>query len=189
MSALPSAANANVSSAKLREEFDQAFARQRVREVEHGEDVLAVRLGRDAYALRISEVASVHVGARVVSVPTDLGSLRGIAAFRSNVVAVYDLGSLLGARAAGDPHGPPPAIVLVRARSTVALAVTSVRGYARIDRGRLPVSLAARQHPAHVVGVLQLGDTPTMLVDLSSVLETLFATIDQIATKGSRKDP
>lgn len=190
MSAGPSNANRPVA-ARLRQQFDQAFARERAPEVEHGEDVLVVRLGRDSYALRMSEVASVHLGVRVVSVPSDIPSLLGVAVFRSNLVAVYDLGALLGAPAASDDRaGPEPPVILVRRPSTVALAVTSVQRYARADRGRWPVSPAAGRHHAHVLGVLQVGDAPTLLIDLSSVLETLLAAIGSAApTKSSRKDP
>ena len=83
---------------ELRQSFDRAFSEPLVEDdAEATIELLAIRIGRDPFALRLSEIAALEADRTVTSVPSDHPELLGIAGVRGGVVAVFDLGALLGA--------------------------------------------------------------------------------------------
>jgi chemotaxis signal transduction protein len=84
---------------ELRHSFDRAFAEpQREERAEATLDLLAIRIGRDPYALRLSQIAVLEADRTITGVPGEHPELLGIAGVRGGVVAVFDLAGLLGAQ-------------------------------------------------------------------------------------------
>jgi purine-binding chemotaxis protein CheW len=84
-------------AADFRNAFDKAFALPRnTGNVSTGEDFLTIRIGGDAYALRLREVAGLVKGRRVVACPSLVPEFQGIAGVRGTFVSVYSLPALLG---------------------------------------------------------------------------------------------
>jgi chemotaxis signal transduction protein len=82
---------------ELRQSFDRAFTEPFVEDaVETSIELLAIRVGRDPFALRMSEIAALEADRTITSVPSEHPELLGIAGVRGSVVAVFDLGALLG---------------------------------------------------------------------------------------------
>ena len=66
------------SAAVLRRLFDDSFAAAATVESARLEGLLAIRLGSDPYALRLSEIAGLHAGVKIVPVPSANAQLLGI---------------------------------------------------------------------------------------------------------------
>lgn len=112
----------------MRRSFDESFALPTSTRVDSVEDLLAVRVSGDAYALRLSEIAGLHVDLRIAPLPGAAAHLLGIAAIRGVMAPVYDLAGLLGY---------PPAVssrwvALVRTPHLVGLALEYFEAHLRI---------------------------------------------------------
>ena len=83
-------------AAALRLTFDRSFAEPLRLASETVEDLLAIRIGTQAYALRLAEVAGLFADRKVTPVPGGDAALIGIAGFRGAIVPVYGLHTLLG---------------------------------------------------------------------------------------------
>jgi hypothetical protein len=84
------------TAAALRREFDQSFAQPPATELARVENFLAVRIGGDAYAMRVAEIAGLYADKRIVPLPSPLPSLLGTVGFRGQIAPVYDLAMLFG---------------------------------------------------------------------------------------------
>jgi chemotaxis signal transduction protein len=105
-------------AAALRHAFDRSFAEPLRFGTEVVEDLLAIRIGTQAYALRLAEVAGLFADRKVTPVPGGDAALIGIAGFRGAIVPVYGLHALLGL-ASGQR---PCRWLMIAAAAPVALA-------------------------------------------------------------------
>ncbi len=85
----------------LRVAFDGSFAIAARAEPRDQLDFLALRIAGDPYAVRLSEVQSLHASKALALAPSRLPALLGMAGFRGVLTPIYDLGQLLGY--AGEP--------------------------------------------------------------------------------------
>jgi chemotaxis signal transduction protein len=114
--------------AGLREEFDRSFAEPaRQHDVEYVE-LLAVRAGGRAYALRLSQASGVHSGRPITSLPGPQAALLGVAGFSGAIVPVYDLAALLGHPVPESPRW----LVLAAGSPPLALAFHRLDGHVRV---------------------------------------------------------
>ena len=81
---------------ELREAFDRSFAEAAAGVVHVWHEFLRIRLAGAAYAIRLRDIASIHVDIHIEPVPSRSGALLGIAAVRSIIVPVYDLRAIIG---------------------------------------------------------------------------------------------
>jgi chemotaxis signal transduction protein len=113
---------------ELRRSFDHAFAQPVVIATATLVDLLAVRVGGDPYALRLSDIAGLQVNLHVVPLPGPAPHLLGIAAIRDVMAPIYDLAGLLG-------YPPPPScrwIAMVRTSTPVGLAIERFEAHLRV---------------------------------------------------------
>jgi chemotaxis signal transduction protein len=92
---MPSAEALNARLIELRRAFDRAFSEPVAERVAETLDVLDIRVGREHFALRMSEIAALEADRTITAVPSDHPALLGIAGVRGSVVAVFDLAVLL----------------------------------------------------------------------------------------------
>jgi chemotaxis signal transduction protein len=160
-------------AAHLRRDFDRSFAAAPVESEGRFEDLLAIRVGSDPYAVRLREVAGLFVDRTTVPVPGPVAELVGVAGFRGTLVPVYDLRALLG----HPSHEPCRWMLLTAAKplrdgSTNAVALA----FDHFERHlRLPASTIAGRNAkgrtrqgndiVHAEGIAR------PLVDLPSLLE------------------
>jgi purine-binding chemotaxis protein CheW len=158
------------TAATLRRHFDEAFAAPASSIIEPLEDLLAIRVGSDPYALRLSEIAGLYVGVKIVPVPSPVPQLLGIVGIRGMMVPIYDLAALL--------RYPPEVnsrwFVLARPPQPVGFAFETFESH-------LQVSLAGSNGEdsgtggtvQHMRGTVRAAGTLRPIIHLASMLEMI----------------
>jgi chemotaxis signal transduction protein len=149
----------------LRQAFDRSFAAPVDAGTSATFDFLSIRVAGDPYALRLSELASLHVDRTVVRAPTLLAELRGMAAFRGVLAPVYDLGALLGYREQANARW----LVLVQHPSPIALAFESFDAHLRVELDQ--ISVPASGASASSSGAVRSGARALPVLHLPSIIE------------------
>jgi purine-binding chemotaxis protein CheW len=153
---------------QLRRDFDRAFAEPiRVDTVEE-EDLLAIRAGEQTCAIRLSEIAGVHVGKRVTRVPGSHPALWGIAGFRGSLIPVYDLQQLLGHARAEAPRW-----LVIAASAPIALAFATFDGRLRVSRSEIFPQTMQSDMAQYAREVARAAAANRPILHLPSILETI----------------
>jgi purine-binding chemotaxis protein CheW len=126
-------------AAALRRAFDQSFSAPPAAVAAAREDLLAIRAGGEAYALRLAELAGVAAGRRITPLPTAVAGLRGLVGLRGRLVPVWDLAALLGHPAPEAPRW----LALVGGERSLGLAFEGFDGYLRVAREAIAPDPAA----------------------------------------------
>lgn len=121
------------TAARLREEFDAAFAREQHTETTELVDLLLVRVGDQLSVFRLLELEALHARRVLVPAPSQHRALLGLAGFRGAVAPVYDLGQLLGL----PPTRHARWIGLARSRTPIAFAFEHFERHVRVPTGDL----------------------------------------------------
>jgi chemotaxis signal transduction protein len=152
----------------LQRDFDASFARPVALGATTLEQLLAIRVGSDAYALRLAEVGALEADRAITPLPSHNAELLGVAGLRGVIVAVYDLASLLGQQRAEAPRW-----LCLAQGSRVAFAFGAFEGQLRVEHTRSsPVE--QRSHPA-LSALVRSGDISRPVVDLPSLVLGLEA--------------
>lgn len=150
-------------AAALRAEFDQSFGVERSAPVGTLVELLAIRVAGHSYALRLSEVGLIAVDRRITRLPSPQPALTGLCTVRGHVVAVYDLGAILGHARTGSPRW-----VMQASRSEpIALAFEAFEGQLRIDAAQIATHGPGR---ALVHQVVDAGGPARPIVDVAAVV-------------------
>jgi purine-binding chemotaxis protein CheW len=157
-------------AAELRRAFDSAFAEPVRRDTAAKEDLLAIRAGQQAYAMRLSEIAGLHAGKRITRVPGGHAALCGIAGFRGALLPVYDLQALLGHSSAETPRW-----LVIAQGAPVALAFGAFQGHLRASTDEIVPQSARPEMPAYARELLRTHNFIGPILHLPSVLEAIKA--------------
>lgn len=155
-------------ASELRLAFDRTFAQAPSLDTAAKEDLLAIRLGSSAYALRLAEVVGLFTGKKVTRVPSRAAGLLGIAGFRGTIMPVYDLETLLGY-----PPADSPRWLVITATAPVALAFAAFDGHLRVSREAIAPEQNTGQTRKYVRELVRTQDAVRAIVDLTSLLEML----------------
>jgi chemotaxis signal transduction protein len=112
----------------LRESFDRGFAEPASAAIGDRTDFLAVRVGGDPYALRLSELLGLVADKRIVKTPSRSDALLGLAGFRGAITPVFDLARLLGY----PPADAPRWLALTRDGALIGLAFELFEAHLRV---------------------------------------------------------
>lgn len=167
---------ASRTAAQLRQAFDRSFAEPLHGATEPQEDFLAIRLGGDAHAIRLVDIANLLPLIALTRFPSPVPELLGITGFRGVIVPVYDLGALLGYAAQ-----EPPRWLVFAAAGPVALAFEAFEGHLRLARSARAPQHGADSSPRHVQEVLRTSDQIRPVVSVASILETIKTMVQQSA--------
>jgi chemotaxis signal transduction protein len=118
----------------LRREFDGSFALPPREIATDLVDLLAIRVGERALALRVSELSAVATGRRLLEVPSRNAELLGLVGIRGALVAVLDLAALLGEAKAGET---PRWVALCAGEEQLALGFHALEGHLRLPEAAL----------------------------------------------------
>jgi chemotaxis signal transduction protein len=155
-------------AARLRDDFDRSFAEPRSPERPAGDDLLAIRIGPEPYALRLAEVSGLYTERKITRLPGSSPALLGIAAFRGAIVPVYDLSVLLG-----QSPGEMVRWLAIAAGQAVAFALASVEGYLRVDLASIVPHEARGRERRHVRDFARGAGPVRPIVHLPSVIEAI----------------
>lgn len=151
-------------AAMLRRAFDRSFAEAPSARSTLVEDLLAIRIGSNAYAVRLAEITGLFADKQVTPVPSPVPELLGIVGFRGAVTPVYDLRALLGHRGSGVPRW-----IVVAAALPVGLAFDHFEGHLRVPRD----AIAATAGEPGARGEVVRGDPTRPIVAIPALLDTL----------------
>jgi len=156
-------------AAAMRHAFDASFAEAPDLTSDVFENLLAIRVGLNPYALRIEEVSGLYVDTLVVSLPGAPPALLGIAGFRSAIVAVYDLGVLLGGRGGEMCRW----LALAVSESTIGLAFNEFEGLLRVPRDSIAVETGTHLTSRTSRQIVNFGASSRSIVRVADLVEAI----------------
>jgi purine-binding chemotaxis protein CheW len=156
----------------LRESFDASFSRPPTPARDPGAALLRLRVGGTSIAVRLEHLSGLHLLPRLVRLPGAPATVLGLAGLRGQLIAVHDLGGLLGLSA---PEAPPRWLLLAGGSKRVGLAVTDFEGHLRVLQEQLKSGGGATAtHPLLNASAL-LPDTPPLpLLDVDTLVKQLL---------------
>ena len=155
-------------AAALRQAFDRSFAVPAAIDAAPAEDLLAIRAGSEACAIRLCEIAGLFADKKITRVPGHVAALLGVAAFRGVVVPVYDLHILLG-----HPTVKAARWLVIASGAPIAFAFEGVDGHLRISRDAIMRQEATEKTRKCVSGVVRMEDVARTIVDLPAMLDAV----------------
>lgn len=164
----------------LRQDFDHSFTLAADAGRPPHLDFLSVRIAGDAYAIRLSEVASLHADRRLVTVPSLLPELLGIGGFRGSLTPIYDLSALLGYRAQTQPKW----LLIAAWPSAIGFAFESLDAHLRIS----PEAVSAPNATAtsSLQGAVKSAERTLPLLYLPSLIEGIAQRIKALGPTQER---
>jgi chemotaxis signal transduction protein len=155
-------------AAALRQEFDQSFADPVLAGTAAQEDLLAIRLAAQEFALRLSEIAGLFADKKITAVPSANAALLGIAGFRGAIMPVYDLQSLLGLAA-----GRTSRWLAIAARAPVAFSFEAFVGRLQVSPHEITSQRGQAKH-SFARDFVQIENVMRPIIQLSSVLDAIM---------------
>jgi chemotaxis signal transduction protein len=163
----------NNSAAAMRRAFDESFASPPASTQEEFEGLLAIRIGADPYAIRLSEVSGLMADPRIVPVPSPMPQLLGIVGRRGVMAPVYDLAAMLNYPSAASARW----MILVGARHSVGFAFETFEAHLQVPARTLegadettPTGATVRRD---MRGMIRAGGALRPVIDMTSLLRRL----------------
>jgi chemotaxis signal transduction protein len=170
-----SSSSSSARVAELRRAFDLGFAAPPKTEREELENLLAIHVAGERFALRVSELAGLQPQQRIVPLPGARAGLLGLAGVRGRLVPVYSLASLLG-YAAQDQQQETRWLAVCGSEQPVALAFAQFDGHRQPPRSDL-LKLPANEARDDRREVVRLDGVAVPLVHLPSLLAKIHASL------------
>jgi purine-binding chemotaxis protein CheW len=156
-------------TAELRRAFDRTFAEPPRSIAEDTESLLDIRVGADAYAVRVSELSGLFVDRMIVPMPSPVPELLGLAGLPVGIVPVYTLHGLLGHPPVSDP---PRWLIVTGHGQPVGLAFDRLDRYLRLRPSDLsPSSTGTRA--VHIHEAARVTDGVRPVLSIASVLKAI----------------
>jgi chemotaxis signal transduction protein len=157
--------------AELRRTFDQARA---VPSSSGGdiqtESLLAIRVSQDAYAIKVNEISGLATDRKIVTFPSPIPELLGVAGIRGALVPVYSLMGLLGY---GAETSQVRWLVLCGTEEPFALAFSDFEGYLRLPQTQLHAAEQKDITRTHVTHVARATDMVRAVMSIPLLRETI----------------
>jgi purine-binding chemotaxis protein CheW len=163
-------------AAELRREFDRAFAEPIQLGQTRTEDFLAIRMGGQPCAIRLSEISGLFADKKITRVPGGHAALRGIAGFRGAMLPVYDLQMLIGRGGSQAPRW-----LVIGKAAPVALAFDGFERQLRVSPEAIMPQSARAGMQTCARDYLHTPDFSGPIIDLAAVfgvIKTLCAGLD-----------
>jgi chemotaxis signal transduction protein len=159
------------AAADLRNAFDRSYAiPSSLHRSEQAENLLAIRLSGDPYAIRVSEISGLVKGRKTIGLPTPIPELLGVAGVRGALIPVYSLATLLGYNLAEDTGGW---LALCGNEEPVGLAFRDFEGYLKIPIIQIYAASQDKLVREHIRDVASTEDVVRAIVNIPSILETI----------------
>lgn len=155
-------------AAKLRTDFDRSFAVPLRADVAVKVDLLAIRVGSESCALRLSDVTGLFADRVITRIPGSNTALLGIAGFRGAVVPVYSLQTLLGHSGAQVPRW-----LVTAATPPIALAFDEFEGHLRVPTNAVLPQQTHTKMRTYAREFIRSADVVRSVLHLPSLIEAL----------------
>jgi len=163
---------------ELRRDFDRAFAEPVRIEAAAKEDLLGIRVGGQACAVRLLEIAGLFSGKKVTRIPGANATLRGVAGFRGALLPVYDLQLLLGHSSAQAPRW-----LVIASAAPVAFAFETFEGQLRVSQAEILPQSSRPEMPGYARDIVRTRNFVGPILHLPSLLDAIKASRAQAAPK------
>lgn len=162
---------------ELRHAFDRAYALPLSSQVtEQFEDLLAIRVAGDPYAIRVREISGLASNRRIVALPSPVSESLGIAGIRGGFLPVYSLSVLLGySRDANQARW----LALCGSEEPVGLAFSDFEEYLRVPLAQICPAQQKDMASDHVKHVVRAGDMLRAVVSIPNILELIKRRCDK----------
>ena len=134
------------------------------------ESLLAIRVSRDAYAIRVSEISGLATDRKIVAFPSPISELLGVASIRGTLVSVYGLAALLGYEFEAKQVRW---LTLCGTEEPFALAFSDFEGYVRIPQTQLYAAAQKDVRRIPVTHVARTTDIVRAVVSIPLLRETI----------------
>lgn len=168
--------SARLSAEELRREFDRGFAAAPAPPARLV-PVLVLRVGGHRCAVRVVEAAGVHTCPAIAVLPSAVDELLGLVVLRGTLVAIYDLGALLGLERTAAPRW-----LLLAGRPAVALGFDALESHTQIP-GEAFLASTAASHRGLAVGAVRLDGVVLPVLSLNSVHDAIARRVTPIDPK------
>jgi purine-binding chemotaxis protein CheW len=177
--------SAAARAADMRVAFDRAFA-DRVRfDTTATESLLAIRVGEQSCAIRLSEITGLFADKKITRVPGSGVALLGIAGFRGTIVPVYSLQTLVGR--SGDRSGTrTPRWLVIAAAAPIALAFEAFEGQLRVPPDAILPRQSRPEMKSYAREFVQAQNLVRPIMHLPSVLDAIKSPGPEAATHKER---
>jgi purine-binding chemotaxis protein CheW len=156
---------------ELRVAFDQARAAPFSSATdEHTEDLLTIRVSRDAYAMKVSEITGLATDKKVVALPSPIPELHGLVGIRGALIPAYSLGALLGYAADGEQRRW---LALCGTEDSFALVFSGFEGYVRVPWAELYTAEPNNEARTHIKQMVRTEGIIRGIVSVPSLLEAI----------------
>jgi len=152
---------------RLRREFDGSFALPLRETATDVVALLAIRVGDKPYALAVAELGGIAVDRLVTPVPSKAKALSGLVGLRGNLVAVFDLATLLGEA----PGAETPRWLARCGSAAVAVAFHTLEGHLHVPREALRATPEMQQGLVELV--LEDGGELRPIASISRVVQAV----------------
>jgi purine-binding chemotaxis protein CheW len=170
-------------TAELRAGFDNAFALPPAETTTASIGLLAIRVGAEGYAIRMTELSDVQGARRVVPLPGARPEMLGLAGIRGRLVPVYSLAALLG-------HAVTQAwtwLAICGAEHPIGLTFDELEGYVQASPADLCPAAEVEGSRSYVRELLRKGDAVTMVVSAASIVTMLRGVIGSSSEGSAHK--
>lgn len=154
-------------AAAMRRDFDRGFAEAPRTREGATTDLLAIRLGGQAHALRVADIAGLFTDKPLTRLPSTMPAFLGLAGFRGRALPVFDLRRWLGC-----PADQAARWGVIAAGQSAAFVFDRFEGHLRASSQDIAAPDGAAARP-HIAGLLRDDGEPRCVIDLSSVLDAL----------------
>jgi len=165
---------------ELRRAFDRSFAEPLTHAKAGKDDVLAIRIGAEACAIRLADITGVYAGKKITPLPGHAGPFLGFAGFRGTVVPVYSLRRLFGHVAEETQRW-----LVIAAKAPLALAFDAFEGHLQTSSSDIVVKNTQDVSQAFVSGFVRRADLTRAVIDMPAILDA----IQNLTTASHAKGP
>jgi chemotaxis signal transduction protein len=158
-------------AAELRLAFDRGFAAPLRIKAAATQNLLAIRVSAEPYAIRLSEVTGLFVDRKFTRVPGGNPALLGIAGFRGALVPVYSLRALLGHSGTHVSRW-----LVIAAAAPVALAFDLFEGHLRAPADAILPRQSPEQMRGYAPEFIRTASVVRPILYLPSVIDALGPT-------------
>lgn len=165
-----SRSNVTARAIELRRAFDRSFAEPIRNDTTLQEALLAIRVGAQSCALRLSEITGLIADKKITPVPGSSAALRGIAGFRGTILPVYDLQILLGHAGSKTPRW-----LVIAAAAPVALAFEGFERQLRVSRDAILRHATRAETMSYAREFVRTENFTGPIMHLPSILDAIEA--------------